>query len=89
MFSILFLFSVFSDCLTGFSLLPGARRPHKGLRAGAKRSKPKQSVQRREQLLDRGTSSMGAIVHALPTERSRDMRTPEEIAALVPWVSGD
>ena len=68
-------------------ILPGARRPHKGPRIGTKVSKAKVSARRRELLLGRGVANSTAVVHALPTERSRDMRTAEQISQLIPWVS--
>jgi len=42
----------------------------------------KQSVQRRAQLL--GTAASGT---SIVTDRSKDMRTSAELAALLPWVS--
>jgi hypothetical protein len=43
---------------------------------------------RREALLGHGIPNKdGVIRSALPTERSRDMRTVAQIQQLVPWVS--
>lgn len=69
------------------SLLPGARRPHKGPRPGTRTTKGKQSAHRREDLHQVIPDGTGAVLHALPTERSKDMRTVEEIEALLPWVT--
>jgi hypothetical protein len=48
----------------------------------------KRSALRREALISH-TNGTGAnvVMHALPTERSKDTRTIEEIAQLIPWVS--
>jgi hypothetical protein len=43
---------------------------------------------RREALLGHSIPNKnGAVLHALPTERSRDMRTAEQVRELIPWVS--
>jgi hypothetical protein len=78
------------------SLIPGARKHHKGPRAVtlAKNSKQpaqqKRSMQRRELLFAGPPSTgLGSTVHLrqLPTERSRDNRTHEEKMAVLEWVS--
>lgn len=77
------------NCLSYFSLLPSTRRPHRGPRPGPKKSKSKQSALRREALLGRGVPDENGVIHqALPTERSKDMRTAEQIRGLIPWVRG-
>jgi hypothetical protein len=68
------------------SLTNGARRKHRGPQPGHKKSLAKQSNQRREHLFDAPAVPDG-VVHALPTEASRDHRTEEEISAVLPWVS--
>ncbi|KAH7902845.1 hypothetical protein BJ138DRAFT_1200450, partial [Hygrophoropsis aurantiaca] len=70
-------------------LLPGAgaKRSHKGPQPNAKRRQAKISHLRREHLLERTSAGDGSAVvtHTLPTERSKDTRTPEEIASVIPW----
>jgi hypothetical protein len=34
-----------------------------------------------------GRESSPAILHALPTQRSKDTRTAEQVAQFIPWVS--
>jgi len=66
-------------------LRPGARKSHKGSRVSTtmdRTTRVKQSVQRRAQLL--GTAISGT---SIVTDRSKDMRTSAELAALLPWVS--
>ena len=69
-----------------FSLATGRRRQHRGPRSGGKKSLEKQSYQRRERLFDASIPTENVVQHALPTEASRDRRTEEEIAAILPWV---
>jgi hypothetical protein len=70
-----------------FSLATGARRQHRGPRTDGKKSLDKQSYQRREKLFDTAIPNNNSVLHALPTEASRDHRTQEEIDAVLPWVS--
>jgi hypothetical protein len=47
----------------------------------------KRSTQRREALLGQGCRNENvSTLHDLPTERSRDIRTADEIAQIIPWV---
>ena len=69
-----------------FSLATGARRQHRGPRSGGKKTLDKQSYQRREKLFNASAPNNDAVLHALPTEASRDRRTEEEIDAVLPWV---
>ena len=75
------------------SLIPGARRHHKGPQPATvakKRPTQKRSMQRRELLFatmpSTGSGSMGHS-QQLPTERSKDNRTAEERDGLLAWVS--
>jgi hypothetical protein len=74
------------------SLLPGARKGHKGPRSGnvvkvKKATAVKQSTQRRELLFTSFAPDGTKVTHCLPTERSKDNRTAEEKARLLQWVS--
>ncbi|KAJ7683782.1 hypothetical protein B0H17DRAFT_985676 [Mycena rosella] len=83
--------TVLTDRLTAFSsdksrwqsLLPGATNSHKGSRKSETKGKPKTSTLRRENLFE------GAVAVRTPnapvTERSKDLRTAEEKAAILPW----
>ncbi|KAH9023513.1 hypothetical protein EDB84DRAFT_1564685 [Lactarius hengduanensis] len=76
-------------------LLPGARKKHRGPRDGGvtkstkgpgKRASTKRSTLRRELLFSAAADGMGSTTRpCLPTERSKDMRTDEERAALLAW----
>ncbi|KAH9026656.1 hypothetical protein EDB84DRAFT_1563675 [Lactarius hengduanensis] len=74
------------------SLLPGARIKHRGPRDGGvtkkgpkKKAATKLSMQRRELLFNAGGGMGSTTRPCLPTERSKDMRTDEERAALLAW----
>ena len=79
------------------SLIPGARRHHKGPRPAKRpmqKQRAKQWMQRRELLFTTTPSTgMGSgpqstdTFQQLPTERSRDNRTSEEKDAVLEWVS--
>ncbi|KAF8169566.1 hypothetical protein K438DRAFT_1855192 [Mycena galopus ATCC 62051] len=67
------------------SLLPGATNTHKGARKAQdeKKTKPKTSAIRRENLFH---GAEGVRIANIPaTERSKDLRTAEEKAAILPW----
>ena len=82
---------------TFYSLIPGARRHHKGPRPAKRpmqKQRAKQWMQRRELLFTTTPSTgMGSgpqstdTFQQLPTERSRDNRTSEEKDAVLEWVS--
>ncbi|KAG2754065.1 hypothetical protein P692DRAFT_20816052 [Suillus brevipes Sb2] len=67
-------------------LRPGAHKPHKGPRVCSmskpKASRPKQSVQRREQLLG---VTVAPSTSSTSISQSKDTRTAPEIRALLPW----
>ncbi|KAG1888025.1 uncharacterized protein F5891DRAFT_987886 [Suillus fuscotomentosus] len=67
-------------------LRPGAHKPHKGPRmcsmSKPKASRPKQSAQRREQLLG---VTVAPSTSGTSVNRSKDTRTAPEIRALLPW----
>ncbi|KAJ7892544.1 hypothetical protein B0H14DRAFT_2686793 [Mycena olivaceomarginata] len=67
------------------SLIPGATNTHKGSRKPQeeKKGKPKTSTLRRESLFH-GAAGV-RIANAPVTERSKDLRTAEEKAAILPW----
>ncbi|KAJ7741434.1 hypothetical protein DFH07DRAFT_838087 [Mycena maculata] len=65
------------------SLIPGATNAHKGTRKSEKKTKPKGSSLRRETLFN-GAAGV-RVLNAPVTERSKDLRTPEEKAAILPW----
>jgi hypothetical protein len=70
----------------GDSILPGATNAHKGSRKpeADKKTKPKISTLRREGSFH---DVDGVRVPNAPvTERSKDLRTAEEKAAIMPWV---
>ncbi|KAJ6448838.1 hypothetical protein C8R45DRAFT_1224608 [Mycena sanguinolenta] len=73
------------DRLRWDSLLPGATNTHKGARKpqDEKKTKPKTSTIRRENLFQ-GAEGV-RIVNMPATERSKDLRTAEEKAAILPW----
>ena len=76
------------DLCYALRLAVGARRRHRGPQPGHKKTLSKKSNKRREELFDpAAVTTAHAVVHALPTEASRDHRTEEEIQALLPWVS--
>ncbi|KAJ7736982.1 hypothetical protein DFH07DRAFT_985795 [Mycena maculata] len=64
-------------------LIPGATNSHKGIRNPNKKSKPKGSELRRENLFN-GAPGV-RIANAPVTERSKDLRTAEQKAAIIPW----
>ncbi|KAJ7778025.1 hypothetical protein DFH07DRAFT_1036538 [Mycena maculata] len=64
-------------------LIPGATNSHKGIRNPNKKSKPKGSELRRENLFN-GAPGVH-IANAPVTERSKDLRTAEQKAAIIPW----
>ncbi|KAH9160209.1 hypothetical protein EDB89DRAFT_2168576 [Lactarius sanguifluus] len=76
-------------------LLPGARKKHRGPRDGGvmkstkspgKRASTKRSTLRRELLFSAASDGVGSTTRpCLPTERSKDMRTDEERAAVLTW----
>jgi hypothetical protein len=68
------------------SILPGATNSHKGSRKSdsEKKTKPKASAVRRENLFNGAESIRTA--NAPMTEHSKDLRTAEEKAAIIPWV---
>ncbi|KAH9020930.1 hypothetical protein EDB85DRAFT_2001884 [Lactarius pseudohatsudake] len=77
-------------------LLPGARKKHRGPRDGGvtkstkgpgKKASAKRSTLRRELLFSAAAAAgMGSTTQpCLPTERSKDMRTAEERAAVLVW----
>lgn len=68
------------------SLIPGATNSHKGARKPTteKKTKPKQSALRRENLFT-GTDGVRVLNKSI-VERSKDLRTAEEKAAILPWV---
>ncbi|KAH9043623.1 hypothetical protein EDB85DRAFT_1911398 [Lactarius pseudohatsudake] len=76
-------------------LLPGARKKHRGPRDGGvtkstkglgKKASTKRSTLRRELLFSGGGGGMDSMTQpCLPTERSKDMRTEEEKAAVLVW----
>lgn len=68
------------------SLIPGATNTHKGSRKPQeeKKGKAKTSTLRRESLFH-GAAGV-RIANAPVTERSKDLRTAEEKAAILPWV---
>ncbi|KAG1878751.1 hypothetical protein C8R48DRAFT_768311 [Suillus tomentosus] len=67
-------------------LRPGAHKPHKGPRVCSmskpKARRPKQSVQRREQLLG---VTVAPSTSGTSVSRSKDTQTAPEIRALLPW----
>ncbi|KAJ6471051.1 hypothetical protein C8R45DRAFT_1015359 [Mycena sanguinolenta] len=67
------------------SLIPGATNTHKGARKpqDEKKTKPKKSTIRREDLFQ-GADGVHTA-NAPTTERSKDLRTAEEKAAILPW----
>ncbi|KAJ7807126.1 hypothetical protein B0H14DRAFT_2874094, partial [Mycena olivaceomarginata] len=67
------------------SILPGATNAHKGSRKpeADKKTKPKISTLRREGLFH-GVDGV-RVPNAPVTERSKDLRTAEERAAIMPW----
>ncbi|THH12190.1 hypothetical protein EW146_g7794 [Bondarzewia mesenterica] len=67
------------------SLLLAAHRSHKGPRTDARCHKGKQSMQRHEVLLD--PARLSGTHAPLPTEQSKDTRTPEQRQALLDWMS--
>jgi hypothetical protein len=85
--SLQLLARIFSAQLHLRRIIHGARRKHKGPRPGPKKTTAKKSIQRREQLMNGRESSPTVIRHALPTQRSKDLRTAEQIAQFIPWVS--
>ncbi|KAJ7093745.1 hypothetical protein C8R44DRAFT_684822 [Mycena epipterygia] len=64
-------------------LLPGATNSHKGKRKTEKKSKPKTSALRQEQLFEGADSVRTANTPV--TERSKDLRTQKEKDAILPW----
>lgn len=74
------------------SLLPGARKRHRGPRDGGvtkgpKKGATKKSTQRRELLFGGTTDDTNTKIRpCLPTERSKDTRTSAEKAELLAWV---
>ncbi|KAJ6545133.1 hypothetical protein B0H10DRAFT_2033346 [Mycena sp. CBHHK59/15] len=65
------------------SLLPGATNAHKGTRKIDKKTKSKPSALRRENLFSAADNARTANIPV--TERSKDLRTVEEKAAIIPW----
>lgn len=69
------------------SLLPVARKSHRGPRTTNKKSTIlKTSAQRREQLFSNDIDPFTSITHQLPSERSKDVRTAQEKLDLIDWV---
>ena len=82
--------AVINFCLTPFSLGAVKMRSHKGPRSTGKPQRHQKQSQVRRAALFKSNSALGAplpIMHALPTERSRDRRTAQQVAMVVPWVS--
>ena len=78
-----------------YSLIPGARRKHRGPRDGGVTKNPKKgnaktklsTIRRCEKLYHGAADGTGLTTgRCLPTERSRDMRTDEEKRRLLAWV---
>ncbi|KAJ7655429.1 hypothetical protein B0H17DRAFT_1146472 [Mycena rosella] len=79
--------TVLIDRLKAFSkdnLLPGATNSHKGSRTAERKGKPQRSTFRRENLFD-GVDAVHTA-NAPVTECSKDLRTAEEKATILPWV---
>lgn len=80
-------------CIAAARIRPGAHKQHKGARAtvatsGVHKSKSKKlSTQRLAKLREYTDSNVVKGAGKGAVERSRDMRTPREIEAVVPWVS--
>ena len=76
--------------LTPFSLGEVKMHSHKVPRSTGKPQRhQKQSLLRRAALF-KSNPALGAplpVMHALPTERSRDRRTAQQVLMVVPWVS--
>ncbi|KAJ7113724.1 hypothetical protein C8R43DRAFT_1138567 [Mycena crocata] len=66
-------------------LEPGARNLHRNPRVGTKSTSLKHSTRCRLELMN-GTSDSGALLPSrAPTNRSRDERSAQELADLLPW----
>ena len=75
--------AVINFCLTPFSLGAVKMRSHKGPRLTGKAQRHQKQSQVRCAALFKSNPSLGAplpVMHALPTERSRDRRTAQQVA---------
>ena len=82
--------AVINFCLTPFSLGEVKMRSHKGPRSTRKPQRHQKQSQLQRAALFKSNPTLGVplpVMHALPTERSRDRWMAQQVAMVVPWVS--